>query len=91
LTFLELTTLATPWVEQEPSKNLNLQSANMEPRSQRMQLVLIIFILTIALYRDFGNTGTVRHLAKQAASFAGIEDHDPTLSALEPANATLGV
>jgi hypothetical protein len=56
-----------------------------------MLLVLVIFVLTLALYHDFGNIGTVRHVAKHAASFASMEDQDPSLAALEPANATLGV
>ena len=56
-----------------------------------MLLVLIIFILALALYRDFGNTGTIQHFAKQAASFAGVEGQGPSFGALEPANATLGV
>ena len=56
-----------------------------------MLLVMIIFALTLTLYRDFGNEGTVRHLAKQAASFAGVKEQDVSHVALEPANATLGV
>jgi hypothetical protein len=63
----------------------------MEPRSQRILLVLIVFVLTLLLYRDFGNEGTVRHLANQAASIAGVKEQDSSLTALEPANATLGV
>jgi len=64
----------------------------METRlQQRMLLVLIIFVLTLVLYRDFGHEGAVRHLAKQAASFAGLKEHKPPLATLEPANATLGV
>ena len=63
----------------------------MEPRSQRILLVLIVFVLTLLLYRDFGNEGTVRHLANQAASFAGVKEQDSPLAALDPANATLGV
>lgn len=63
----------------------------MELRTQRIMLVLIIFVLTLTLYRDFGNEGTVRHIAKQAASFVGVKEQDPSSEALEPANATLGV
>jgi len=63
----------------------------MELRTQRILLVLIIFVLTLTLYRDFGNEGTVRHIAKQAASFVGVKEQDPSSEALEPANATLGV
>ena len=63
----------------------------MELRTQRILLVLIIFVLTLTLYRDFGNEGTVRHLAKQAASFAGVREQDSSPEAFEPANATLGV
>ena len=63
----------------------------MELRPQRILLVLIIFVLTLTLYREFGNEGTVRRLAKQAASFVGVKEQDPSLEALEPANATLGV
>ena len=63
----------------------------METRSQRILLVLIVFVLTLTLFRDFGNEGTVRHLAKQAVSFAGVTDEQSSLAALKPANATLGV
>ena len=63
----------------------------MELRPQRILLVLIIFVLTLTLYREFGNEGTVRRLAKQAASLAGVKEQDRSLEALEPANATLGV
>lgn len=63
----------------------------MELRLQRMLLVLIIFVLTLVMYRDFGDEGTVRHLAKQAASLAGVKEQDLSNAALEPANATLGV
>ena len=52
---------------------------------------MVIFALTLTLYRDFGNEGTVRHIAKQAASFVGVKEQDPSSEALEPANATLGV
>jgi len=63
----------------------------METKLQRMLLVLMIFVLTLALYRDFGNKGTVRHHVKQATVFADVEGQDPSFAALEPANATLGV
>jgi hypothetical protein len=66
-------------------------SVQMELRLQRMLLVLIIFALALILYRDFGHEGTVQHLAKQAASLAGVNDAQPSLAALKPANATLGV
>jgi hypothetical protein len=56
-----------------------------------MLLVLIIFVLALILYRDFGHESTVRHLAKHAASFAGVKEQSPSNAALEPANATLGV
>ena len=63
----------------------------MEIRLQRLLLVLIIFVLALILYRDFGSEGTVQHLAKHAASFAGVKEQSPSITALEPANATLGV
>ena len=63
----------------------------MELRTQRILLVMIIFALTLTLYRDFGNERTVCHLAKQAASFVGVKKQDVSHVALEPANATLGV
>lgn len=62
----------------------------METRSQRMLLVLIIFVLTLAIYRDFGGKTTVQRLT-DSASFAGRETQYPAATALEPANATLGV
>lgn len=62
----------------------------MEARLPRLLLVLIIFVLTLALYRDFGDNGTVRRLA-HTASFAGGEAQHRASPALEPANATLGV
>lgn len=55
----------------------------METRLQRTLLVLIILVLTLALYRDLGG--------RRAAKHAAFEDQHPPLTALEPANATLGV
>jgi hypothetical protein len=62
----------------------------MEPRLQRMLLVLVIFVLMVVLYRDFSHEGTLRRLA-HAASLAGGGDPDMQSAALKPANATLGV
>jgi hypothetical protein len=47
----------------------------MEPRFQRLLLVLVILVLTIVLYRDFGHEGTLRRLA-HAASLDGGERID---------------
>lgn len=64
----------------------------MDPRSQRMLLVMLIVILTILLYKDFSESGTVRRLTQHAASFAGRKANEVSQHmALEPANATLGV
>lgn len=62
----------------------------METRYQRLLLVLTIFILTLALYRDFSDEVTVRRLA-HATPFSGGKTQDQQMKALEPANATLGV
>jgi hypothetical protein len=62
----------------------------MEPRFQRLLLVLVILVLTIVLYRDFGHEGTLRRLA-HAASLDGGERIDEQSAAFGPANATLGV
>lgn len=68
-----------------------LELANMDPRSQRMLLVVLI-ILTILLYKDFGESGTVRRLSQHAASFASRKANEASQHmAFEPANATLGV
>ena len=68
-----------------------LELANMDPRSQRMLLVVLI-ILTILLYKDFGESGTVRRLSQYAASFASRKANEASQHmAFEPANATLGV
>jgi hypothetical protein len=61
----------------------------MEPRFQRLLLVLLIFVLTIDLYRDFGHEGTIRRLA-HAASLDGGDKIDEQTTALAAANATLG-
>jgi len=64
----------------------------MDPRSQRMLLVLLIMALAIMLYEDFSETGTVRRLTQHAASFASRKVNDASQrTAFEPANATLGV
>jgi hypothetical protein len=64
----------------------------MDPRSQRMLLVLLIMVLAIVLYEDFSETGTVRRLTQHAASFASRKVNDASQrTAFEPANATLGV
>lgn len=65
----------------------------MEPRIQRWLLVLFIFLLSLALYRDFGNDATVRRIAQHAASFTGhrLKEESSHPTSLEPANATLGV
>jgi hypothetical protein len=62
----------------------------MEPRLQRMLLVLFIFVLMIVLYRDFSHEGNLQRLA-HAASLTGGGDSDEQTVALKPANATLGV
>lgn len=64
----------------------------MDPRSQRMLLVVLIIIMTILLYKDFGESGTVRRLSQHAASFASRKANEASQHmAFEPANATLGV
>ena len=64
----------------------------MDPRSQRMLLVLLIMALAIMLYEDFSETGTVRRLTQHAVSFAGRKASEASQhTAFEPANATLGV
>ncbi|KAM0723989.1 hypothetical protein Q7P37_000980 [Cladosporium fusiforme] len=63
----------------------------MEPRIQRWLLVLFILVLTLALYRDFGNNVTMRRMAQHAATFAGHGPKDELAhTPIEPANATLG-
>jgi hypothetical protein len=64
----------------------------MDPRSQRMLLVVLVMVLTILLYKDFSESGTVRRLTQHAASFAGRKVNEASQhTAFEPANATLGV
>lgn len=66
----------------------------MDPRSQRLLLAIFAIILTIALYRDFSDKGTVRRFTQHAVSFAGkkLEIEDETdVAGLKPANATVGV
>jgi hypothetical protein len=64
----------------------------MDPRSQRWLLAVLIMILTILLYKDFGESGAVRRLTQHAASFAGRKANEASQrTAFEPANATLGV
>ncbi|KAL1586439.1 hypothetical protein WHR41_05185 [Cladosporium halotolerans] len=69
----------------------------MDPRSQRLVLVLLLFVLTLGLYRDFGDHVRVARLTQQAASFAvqkplDEESQPQSLEdvALKPANSTLG-
>jgi len=64
----------------------------MDPKSQRMLLAMFIMIMIIALYKDFGESGTVRRMAQHATSFAGRKASEASqCAAFEPANATLGV
>ena len=64
----------------------------MDPRSQRMLLAMFIMIMIIVLYKDFGESGTVRCMSQHAASFVGRKANEASQhTAFEPANATLGV
>lgn len=70
----------------------------MDPRSQRLVLVLLLFVLTLGLYRDFGDHVRVARLTQHAASFAmqkplDEESQPQSLedATLKPANSTLGV
>lgn len=36
----------------------------MDPKSQRMLLAMFIMIMIIVLYKDFGESGTVRRMAQ---------------------------
>lgn len=63
----------------------------MESKSHRLLLVLIVFVLAIGLYRNFGERCTLPRLTRHSASFAGKVDREPSHVDLGPANATLGV
>lgn len=70
----------------------------MDPRSQRLLLVLLLFVLTLGLYRDFGDHVRVARLTQHAASFAVQKPLDEVSQlqsfedvALKLANSTLGV
>lgn len=64
----------------------------MESRLYRLLLVLVLFVLAVGLYHDFGERCTMPILAQHTPSSAGENMVQGAPHAvLEPANATLGV
>ena len=63
----------------------------MDLRVQRWLLVGLLFIVTIALFRNFSGDGALRRARLSSKSSVANDPDELDVSGLKPANATLGV